>query len=87
MPLSELSDVRLDTRTFFPVVTDTLSNGMPIGTHVGSEMDEARIVLCAGQRLLPLSDGYARSSLMEAKLEHLRSFLRRSGWRDPAEIP
>jgi hypothetical protein len=79
----DISDVTLDTRTI-QKVQENLSSGMPelrfIDARVGPGIDEARIEIRCGDRVLPLTE--QRTSHIDASdwFAKIRRFLRRNGW-------
>jgi len=82
-PILDISDVTLDTRTI-QKVQENLSSGMPelrfIDARVGPGIDEARIEIRCGDRVVPLTE--QRTSHIDASdwFVKIRRFLRKNGW-------
>lgn len=81
--MDEVTNVTLDTRTI-QKVQENLSSGMPelrfIDARVGPGIDEARIEIRCGDRVVPLTE--QRTSHIDASdwFGKIRRFLRKNGW-------
>jgi hypothetical protein len=82
VPLRDLLDVRLETKSIHKVMRDTSIAAVNVGTHVGPEVDVTRIVLVPREPVEPLSLTEAFVPHLEAAeaFAKIRTFLRAHGW-------
>lgn len=95
IPLRELLDVRLDTKTIQPLQES--GSAVPalrlLEARPGPELEVARVVLVSrGDPFVPLGEAYVAHLHATEALGKLRVFLRRNGWvpedeRDPPPPP
>ncbi|MET0791243.1 MAG: hypothetical protein ABW061_06945 [Polyangiaceae bacterium] len=84
VPLSDLLDVELDTKTIQRVQDNLSADVLPhfrlLHGQVGSATDVSRIVLVTSKLELPLTEEHVSSSYTTESFGHLRRFLRNHGW-------
>jgi hypothetical protein len=84
VPLEELDDVALDTKTV-QKVQESLTSGVPelrfINSRVGPAIDNSRIELVTLDTRLPLTEFYTSSTDATDWFSRIRRFLRDQGWR------
>jgi len=89
MPLDELLEVELDTKTIQRVEDNASAGVLPhfrlLHGQVGSATDVSRIVLVTTKLELPLSEERMSSSYTNESFGQMRRFLRSHGWLPEGE--
>jgi hypothetical protein len=84
VPLAELEDVSLDTKTI-QKVQENLSSGIPelrfIDSRVGPAIDNSRIELVTAERTITLTEHYTSSTDATEWFGKIRRFLRQHDWQ------
>jgi hypothetical protein len=84
VPLDELHEVTLDTKTVQPVQQGVTTGGIPdiraVHTSVGPGIDNSRIELVTANEVIRLTDHYTSSIDATDWFSKIRRFLRKNGW-------
>ena len=84
VPLDELDDVTLDTKTVQPVQVSVTTGGIPdirsIHSPVGSGIDNSRIELVTVNDVIRLTEHYTSNIDATEWFSKIRRFLRKNGW-------
>jgi hypothetical protein len=84
VPLDELEEVALDTKTIQRVQESITSGGIPdirsIHSPIGPGIDNSRIELITANEVIPLTDHYTSSIDATDWFSKIRRFLRKNGW-------